>query len=63
MCDVSVAWKEGHGLITEVTSSMEKGRAAGVSVARTTAICREQHLPLVKALITSTDSINSLATG
>ena len=50
MCDVSVAWKEGQGLITEVTSSMGKVRAWWVSVARSGAICRDQHLLSMKAL-------------
>src|SRR5437879_10999834 len=51
MCDVSVAWKEGQGLITEVTRSVEKVRACwGISSHGRRQSAATQHLPLVKAL-------------
>ena len=62
MCDVSVAWREGQGLITEVTSSMGKVRACwGFSRMRNGNLTRPA-FTVDEGLITNSDSINSLAT-
>src|SRR5258706_10158215 len=63
MCDVSVAWYEGQGVITEVTSFVGNVRACWGFSRTLDGNLPRPALAVDEDLITNSDSINSLATG